>query len=123
MVDSISGNAASRAGLLAPQLSGGREPVEPNGLRLEVAGADRPSGNKPAGGTAANMPAANMPAANMPALVSEGRDAVRRMAAEPPVDSARVSDLREAIASGRYRVDPERIADAMLRSEPGLLRR
>lgn len=113
MVDSISGNAASRPGLLAPQISGGREPVEPNGLRLEVAGADRPSGKKPAGGTAANMPA----------LVSEGRAAVRRMAAEPPVDSARVSELREAIASGRYRVDPERIADAMLRSEPGLLRR
>jgi anti-sigma28 factor (negative regulator of flagellin synthesis) len=56
-------------------------------------------------------------------LVSEGREAARRMAAEPPVDSSRVSALREAIAGGQYRVDPERIADAMLRSEPGLLRR
>jgi negative regulator of flagellin synthesis FlgM len=75
-------------------------------LRLETAGAGRlPSGK----------------AANLPAL--ESREAVRRMAAEPPVDSARVSELRESIASGRYRVDPEKIADAMLRSEPGLLRR
>lgn len=107
MVDSISGNAALRPGLLAPQVSGGREPIDTPGLRLETAGADRPPRGK---------------AANLPALVTEGRDAASRMAAEPPVDRARVSELREAIASGRYRVDPERIADAMLRSEPGLLR-
>jgi flagellar biosynthesis anti-sigma factor FlgM len=44
------------------------------------------------------------------------------MAREAPVDSARVAELQEAIASNRYRIDAERIADAMLRSEPGLLK-
>jgi flagellar biosynthesis anti-sigma factor FlgM len=57
-----------------------------------------------------------------PFVVSEGREAARRMASEPPVDTKRVAELRDAIASGRYRIDPDRIADAMLRSEPGLLR-
>jgi flagellar biosynthesis anti-sigma factor FlgM len=38
------------------------------------------------------------------------------------VDTARVAELKDAIASGRYKVDPDRIADAMLRSEPGLFR-
>lgn len=107
MVDSISGNAASRPGRLAAQVSGGREPLDAAALRLEATGTNGPPKGR---------------AANMPALVSEGREAVRRMAAEPPVDSARVSELRQSIASGRYRVDPEKIADAMLRSEPGLLR-
>ena len=37
------------------------------------------------------------------------------MAAAPPVDAARVADLRDAIAQGRYRADPVAIAGAMLR--------
>ena len=43
---------------------------------------------------------------------------VRQLAASPPVDTARVEQLRAEIAGGRYRIDPDAIAAAMLRLEP-----
>jgi negative regulator of flagellin synthesis FlgM len=39
------------------------------------------------------------------------------VAGGPPVDSDRVAAVRQAIADGRYTVDPERIAEAMLASD------
>lgn len=45
-----------------------------------------------------------------------GGDA-RRMAQSPPVDAARVEQMKSAIASGAYAIEPERIAEAMLRQE------
>jgi flagellar biosynthesis anti-sigma factor FlgM len=47
----------------------------------------------------------------------ELRGLVRDMAAAPPVDSGRVDQLRTALAGGLYRLDPVRLADAMLASE------
>lgn len=44
---------------------------------------------------------------------------VREMAASPPVDSARVGALRQAIAAGSYKPDPQAIAAAMMRLEAG----
>jgi flagellar biosynthesis anti-sigma factor FlgM len=44
---------------------------------------------------------------------------VAELAKAPPVDGARVAALREAIAQGRYVIDPGAIADAMLRLEGG----
>ncbi len=41
------------------------------------------------------------------------------MASAPPVNSARVAELRAQVAGGRYPVDPLAIADAMLRLERG----
>ncbi len=42
------------------------------------------------------------------------------LAASPPVDSARVAALRNAIASGSYRIDPDKIAARMMALEtPG----
>ncbi len=38
----------------------------------------------------------------------------RELAAAPPVDTARVAALRAAIEAGSYRVDPEKIAAAMI---------
>ncbi|UTW46396.1 flagellar biosynthesis anti-sigma factor FlgM [bacterium SCSIO 12696] len=43
------------------------------------------------------------------------------LANTPVVDSARVAELREAIASGNYRPDPERIADKLSQLEQDLL--
>lgn len=43
----------------------------------------------------------------------------REMAANPPVDVARVKELRAAIQAGTYRVDAEKIADAMIAQETG----
>jgi flagellar biosynthesis anti-sigma factor FlgM len=44
---------------------------------------------------------------------------VADMASAPPVNSARVAELRAQVAGGRYPVDPLAIADAMLRLERG----
>ena len=39
---------------------------------------------------------------------------------EPPIDRAKVESIRQAIAEGRYPVDPERIAAKMLAIEADL---
>ncbi len=109
MVDSVSGNAGplKPASVLArpgaPQLS-------------TLPGAQAAGARAPADGKSARI---DQPP---PGAVSEGRVAVRDMAREAPVNAPRVAELREAIANNGYRIDAERIADAMLRSEPGLLK-
>jgi negative regulator of flagellin synthesis FlgM len=47
------------------------------------------------------------------------RDVARSMAAKPPVDAAKVAELRAAMISGRYRVDPEAIAARMIAFDRG----
>lgn len=44
----------------------------------------------------------------------------RELAARPAVDEARVLAVREALASGSYRIDPEAIASAMLEMDAQL---
>jgi flagellar biosynthesis anti-sigma factor FlgM len=117
MVDSVSGKMAPLPGRQGVQVSGGREPVDGRVARPEPTGISRPVAD-PRG---KDGPSAARPG-NGPNMLSEGRATVRSMAAEAPVDGARVAALREAIAGGRLRIDPDRIADAMLRSEPGLPR-
>jgi negative regulator of flagellin synthesis FlgM len=47
------------------------------------------------------------------------RDLARSMAAKPPVDAAKVAELRAAVQSGRYRIDPEAIAARMIAFDRG----
>lgn len=61
--------------------------------------------------TAASLPEA--------ALSREASGIARDMASRSPVDTARVADVKARIESGTYRVDPERIADAMIAQERG----
>jgi len=42
------------------------------------------------------------------------------MAATPSFDSAKVSAIKEAIANGSYKVDPEKLADNMIKFEKEL---
>ncbi|WP_416909055.1 MAG: flagellar biosynthesis anti-sigma factor FlgM [Polymorphobacter sp.] len=67
-------------------------------------------------GVPADVRAAGRPAlgADAPADVSLQRLG-REMAAEAPVDAAKVAALRAAIGAGSYVVDADAIADAMLR--------
>ncbi len=45
----------------------------------------------------------------------DGAGAVRSQTAETvPIDTARVRELADAIAAGRYALTPERLADAMI---------
>jgi flagellar biosynthesis anti-sigma factor FlgM len=53
----------------------------------------------------------SMQNASLPKLVRLAGDLASQ---GPPVDYARISEIRHAIALGTYRVDPERISDAML---------
>jgi flagellar biosynthesis anti-sigma factor FlgM len=51
-----------------------------------------------------------------PAALRAGRSAlVADLAKSPPVNSARVAELKAQMQAGRYTVDPLRIADAMLK--------
>ena len=43
--------------------------------------------------------------------------AAKQLAASPPVDSAKIASLRAAISEGRYTIDADSIAAAMIRSE------
>lgn len=55
-------------------------------------------------GTAAPVPVAQLK--NLARTLASGR---------PPVDNARIAQIRQAIANGEYRADTQEIADAMLR--------
>jgi negative regulator of flagellin synthesis FlgM len=64
--------------------------------------------------------AATTPAVSTPRVAAgKAGQLVREMAVTPPVDSARVGALRQAIAAGSYKPDPQAIAAAMLRLESG----
>jgi flagellar biosynthesis anti-sigma factor FlgM len=52
-----------------------------------------------------------IPNASLPKLIRLAGDLASQ---GPPVDYVRISQIRQAIALGTYRVDPERIGDAML---------
>ena len=41
---------------------------------------------------------------------------VRHISAEAPIDSTRVSAIKEAISKGRYPVDLDKVADALLQA-------
>lgn len=41
----------------------------------------------------------------------------QEMASQPSFDSAKVAAIKEAIANGSYRVDPEKLADNMMKFE------
>ena len=44
---------------------------------------------------------------------------VADLAKAPPINAARVADLKARIAAGSYTIDPVRIADAMLKLDRG----
>lgn len=50
--------------------------------------------------------------ANVSKFIS--KDAVKKMASEPPVDKVSVSRIKNAIASNNYPIDMEKIADALM---------
>lgn len=64
------------------------------------------------GGTKAATPAGR---ATAPAIAETLSTPAARMAAQgAPIDSARIQRVKDAIASGNYPVDPDKIAEQML---------
>ena len=72
---------------------------------IDLLRGDVPVRNAPAQGSAA-------PKAGEAALTNP---AAQLAAAGAPIDTAKVASLRQAIAEGRYPIDPQRIADAMIK--------
>jgi len=46
-----------------------------------------------------------------------------QLAKQPEIDSDRVSDVQNAISKGKYKVDPERVADKMMNFEASFSKR
>lgn len=78
---------------------------------------------KPAGPSKeadAGMGAAKAGAGAEMTKLSQAASQLAPQAGEPPVDAARVSALKAAIADGSYHVDPEQVARSMLDFEDQL---
>lgn len=99
-----------KGGMIPQRASEGRAPAER--APVEAASAQRPASVAAAGAGRSAARAEAREALGMKGLVKD-------LARKPPVDEARVAELRAAISGGRYPIDAERIADAMLRSERG----
>jgi len=103
------------------------EKINGQGFRpVDAAGTRRPEAAKPASAgdqsraTAVDQKAAgdtvNITASGL--LMSRLQDSVQRM---PAVDSERVTTIRDALASGTYEIDDQRVADKLLRFERDVL--
>jgi len=112
MVDSVSGNAGTGLTRQQIQLANGRTEGATPRIDQSRSADLRAEGLRSPG----TLPPGERPSGQ----VSEALNAIRAMAAQPPVDAARVADLRASIEGGSYSIDPDRIADAMLRSETGV---
>lgn len=67
---------------------------------------------KPANGSA--------PAASASATTTLGRS--EETSAKPPVNSARIAEIKQAIAEGRFKINPEAIADGLIDTARDLIR-
>lgn len=101
MIDGISGGGGPIRGPIGQRSA----PAE---TTVQTTGAD------PARGLRRNLPG------NEFAPAPTGRSVlVADLAKAPPVNAARVAELKAQIEGGRYPVDPLRIADAMLKLDRG----
>lgn len=69
-------------------------------------------------GGAAPAPSSRQSPAAEPATVDTGGIA-RALSQSPPIDQAKVAALKAALRMSSYSIDPEKIADAMVRSQKG----
>ena len=79
--------------------------------RIELARS--PAGQAAAAAAPAGSPDASGRSAGLGGLVSD------LVSLGAPVDTDKVSALRQAIAEGRYRVDPDAIAERMIAADLG----
>lgn len=98
-------------------------PVDPNmiakvGNKIdESRPAERISADRPAPDAAAAKPEASADTVSLTSGAQLLERLEKSLAALPAVDSQRVDEIRQAIENGDYEIDPQAIADAMLRME------
>jgi negative regulator of flagellin synthesis FlgM len=92
-----------KIGTPTPPAMGGAEPLRP----------PTPNGKKLPDATAGESAAGNETVAvsRLANLLAQGESA---MESTPEIDQGKVADLSQAIREGRFRIDPERIADGLL---------
>lgn len=92
------------------------------------------SGNKSVGTPVAKQPATAQPAPRQAEAVKATRVDISSLSARMQIDAAalgegagvnaaRVTELKQAIADGQFRINPERIADGLLQSVREMLQR
>jgi negative regulator of flagellin synthesis FlgM len=105
------------------------EKINGQGFRpSDTAGARRSEGAKSAAGgpTGHRAEAADKPAAGDTVRITQSGLLMSKLEelvqSTPVVDSERVAALKDAIASGSYEVDDQRVADRLLKFERDVLR-
>jgi negative regulator of flagellin synthesis FlgM len=83
--------------------------------------AGAPAPNDPAARAPASGPAAAVPpdagstgAVNLTALSSQMQTATASLANAPVINQSQVDEIKQAIASGQFKVNPEVVADRLL---------
>jgi negative regulator of flagellin synthesis FlgM len=86
--------------------------------RQKTAGVREEPPSRPAGRGGPNTPAGD--SVSLTETAARLQVLENRLKDDPGVDSKRVEALRQAIADGSYRVDPQRVADRLLAFEQAL---
>ncbi len=84
------------------------DPVRPSAVKLAAAKGNAADGPRATDRSAGSAKAAPVPLPQLLDLVAE------LAAAGPPVDHARIAQVRHAIADGRYPIDADAVAKAIL---------
>lgn len=91
------------------------DPADTKAAKNPTVGRDAGPGAKPPTATVSDSVTLTDAAARLQKLEAA-------LADHPVVDEQRVADIRQALADGTYRADPERIADKLLALERELAR-
>ena len=93
------------------------KPLSPatSGTRQSTAKAATPE-NRPAAGAAAVGDNVELTSSSLKLSALEGN-----LGGQPVIDSARVNEIRQAIAEGKFKINPDAIADKLVASVKELL--
>jgi len=91
-------------------------------MKSVSAGAVSAGGAKPGKGAASAPNSGGGDRVQLSPLSSQLHAIESSMADTPVVDSARVAQIRQAIADGRFKVNPDAVADSLLQTARELLR-
>lgn len=75
----------------------------------------------PSGGTAAHGKSAGATQVDLSPAASAFQHGLEVANASPAFDAQRVSEIRQAIAEGRFQINPEKIADGLIESVRDML--
>ena len=91
-------------------------------IKSVSSGAVSSGGSRPGKGAASTPSPGGGDRVQLSPLSSQLQAIESSMADTPVVDSARVAEIRQAIAEGRFKVNPDAVADHLLQTARELLR-